>query len=448
MAGLLAGTSEVKITPPVGAPLVGPVQPSTGVHDELFARVLVLSDGKRPCAIVSLDLVGLDFPLADEIRAAIQRETGITFALLNCTHTHSTPFAVPWSILGFEWLQKEGRQWRSELVEKVASAVGQASAGLREVTLRAGRAPARAGTNRRLLTDKGTVMKPNPDGPIAPWVDVLRVDGADGTPAAILFSHAAHPVIVHGASTLISADYPGYAVTAMRERFGGAVLPMFLQGCGANINGDPLRGGFEAAERAGRALADAAAQAATESKPVAATQIRTSSATIHLPFRDFPSTQECQDVLSKAEANLAQARAKGTAEKNLWYSKDTALCLRDLLRRTQAGERQSLRFEIHALALGNEWCLLAMPHEVFVDYQLWVERASPFRHNMVVAYTNGCESYIPTDKDFALGGYEAMAFPQMGAALRYRHRVALRPGIERTIKDAVSSLWAGARTGR
>jgi hypothetical protein len=112
-----------------------------------------------------------------------------------------------------------------------------------------------------------------------------------------------------------------------------------------------------------------------------------------------------------------------------------------LLTRAQAGKPQSLRFEIHALAIG-EWCLLAMPHEVFVDYQLWVEQASPFRHNMVLAYTNGCESYIPTDKDFALGGYEAMAFPQIGAAFRYRHRVALRPGIEPQIKKVITELWA------
>ena len=37
---------------------------------------------------------------------------------------------------------------------------------------------------------------------------------------------------------------------------------MFAQACGANVNGEPLRGGFEAAERAGAALGQAAAKAA------------------------------------------------------------------------------------------------------------------------------------------------------------------------------------------
>jgi hypothetical protein len=73
---------------------------------------------------------------------------------------------------------------------------------------------------------------------------------------------------------------------------------------------------------------------------------------------------------------------------------------------------------------------------------LWIDRNAPFRHTMVLAYTNGCESYIPTDKDFALGGYEAVSFPQVGAALRYRTRVALKPGIEKQIREQVQALWS------
>ena len=37
-------------------------------------------------------------------------------------------------------------------------------------------------------------------------------------------------------------------------------------------------------------------------------------------------------------------------------------------------------------------------------------------HRMMLAYTNGCESYVPLDRDFALGGYEAGTFPDLGSA--------------------------------
>jgi hypothetical protein len=422
----------------VGAPLVGPTAPSTGVHDDLFARILVLGDGRRRAAIVCLDLVGQEMALCDEIRAEVRRKTDIDTTLLCGTHTHSAPFTVPWSRAGCEWFEAEGRPWRSGLVGGVSDTVRRAAEGMSEVSLRAGRAPAQVGSNRRLPTDKGIVMKPNPDGPIAPWVDVLRVDGAGGRPMAVLFSHAAHPVIVHGASTLISADYPGYAMKEIERRLGGGVKALFAQGCGANINGDPLRGGFEAAQRAGERLGAAAAQAAAESEAIGPAELRIASATAALPFQDLPGPEECRRALAEAEQRLAQAAGK---ESN-WSLRDNVLCLRDLLAKSERGERQTLRFEVQMLAVGKAWCLLAMPHEVFVEYQLWVDAHSPFARNMVLAYTNGCESYVPTDRDFPLGGYEATHTPKPSAALRYPHRAALRPGIEAQIKRTISGLWS------
>ncbi|MBM4044515.1 MAG: hypothetical protein FJ279_05320, partial [Planctomycetes bacterium] len=424
MRALLAGASETAVTPPIGAPLVGPTASSTGVHDELFARALVLSDGRQRAAIVCLDLVGLDFTLVDEIRDQVRQRAGITTTLLNCTHTHSAPFTVPWSVLGWRWLAGDGLPWRAELVTKVTETVCKAAESLSEAVLRVGRATAQVGVNRRLPTPQGVTMKPNAQGAVVPWVDVLRVDAADETPKAILFSHAAHPVIVHGASTLISADYPGYAAARVKQRLGGETMALFAQGCGANINGEPLRGGFEAAERAGVMLADAAVKAAVESQPLKTARLAAKSVTLALPFRDGPSPDEAERALREAEDRLAQAKSKVADERQLWYSLDTVLCLQDLSRRAGRGERPSLRFEVNALTVGNEWCLLTMPHEVFAEYQLWADQVSPIPRTMTLAYTNGCESYIPTDEAFQSGGYEAASFPSVAAALRYRNRIA------------------------
>ena len=66
---LRAGVSQTEITPPIGAPLLGALVASTGVHDPLFARALVIGDGGERAAIVCLDLVGMDLALAREIRA-------------------------------------------------------------------------------------------------------------------------------------------------------------------------------------------------------------------------------------------------------------------------------------------------------------------------------------------------------------------------------------------
>jgi len=459
------------ITPPLGAPTLGTIQRSTGVHDDLYARALVLNDGKQRVAILSLDLIGMDFVLSDRIREAIRERTGIGVTLVHCTHNHSAPFTIPWSVVGSRWLSGPGKTWRDGLVPKLAELVSQADAKSEAVVLHAGRSPVRIGTNRRLETDGGLVMKPNPEGPVVPWVDVLRVDRLHGDPAAVLFSHAAHPVIIHGSSRLISAEFPGFAVHKLRECLGGNVITMFGQAFAGNINGDPLRGGIAAAEHAGEVLADAALRAASSSKTIPSQELRITAVHAELPLQPLPSREECSQVLQAAEERLAtrygqvrfsdeqlwsmqdeveaaksQEESKAVddvqpMEGKAWWMTDTVLCLRDLMNKIEHHDEHPLRFEAHMLRIGDHWSLLAATHELFAEYQLTLDKTAPTEHNMMLAYTNGCESYIPMDRDLALGGYEAATFPADGAALRYRHRRALRSGFEKKVIEQLQSLW-------
>ncbi|MEI6499787.1 MAG: hypothetical protein WCP21_02045, partial [Armatimonadota bacterium] len=423
--GLTAGVAEAVISPPVGALLLGPESPATGIHDELYARALVLSDGVSSAAVVCLDLVGMDLALAADVEDEVRRQAGVDVVFLISTHTHSAPFTIPWSLLGREWLSApEGIRWRGDLLAAVVGASCEAVSRLEPVRLRAGRAAAQAGLNRRLRTADGVVMSPNPDGVTVPWVDVLCADRADGTPLAVLFGHAAHPVVVHGASTLVSADYPGYAAAAVRRGLGGGVVALFAQGCGANVNGHPLRGGFEAAESVGEALAEAALQAVAEAEPVPPGPLRLASVAASLPLRPLPPPEACLRTLRECAERLTQAQAQGVAGAGLFSVRDDVLCARDLLSKVQRGVTETLPFGVKALALGDAWCLVAMTHEVFAEYQSWLAGISPWAHTMVAAYTNGCESYVPTDIALEEGGYEAASYPAAGAAWRYPYRVA------------------------
>jgi neutral ceramidase len=471
-AKLSAGAAEIVITPPAGTPTLGTIQRSTGINDDLYARALVLNDGRQRIAILSLDLIGMDFELADEIRNAITTHTGITISLVHCTHNHSAPFTIPWSVLGPRWLAGSGKPWRDNLAPRLAELVSQAEAKSEAAVLAPGRAPVQIGTNRRLPSGGGIVMKPNPDGPIVPWVDVLCVDRRDESPTAILFSHAAHPVIIHGASRSISAEFPGFAAGKLKERFGRNVVTMFGQAFAGNINADPLRGGIAAAEQAGDVLAAAAFEAISQSQVIPSLEFTVTSAHSTLCFQALPSKPSCREVLRQAEERLEKRYGKaafsdeelwdmqdeaGTAkvqeechaaddvqpmEGTAWWMMDTVLCLRDLLNKSENRDQRPLRFDAHMLRIGDHWSLLAATHELFAEYQLLLDKAAPTEHNMMLGYTNGCESYIPTDQDLALGGYEAASFPNLdGAALKYRHRLALRLGTQRKIAELLSSLW-------
>ena len=65
----------------------------TGVHDPIFARVLVLDDGTAMAALVSLDLIEVGD--TTEVRRQIQSELGIPVdhILITATHDHSAPRA-------------------------------------------------------------------------------------------------------------------------------------------------------------------------------------------------------------------------------------------------------------------------------------------------------------------------------------------------------------------
>jgi autotransporter-associated beta strand protein len=100
-----------------------------------------------------------------------------------------------------------------------------------------------------------------------------------------------------GASTLISADYPGYAAQEIRRRLGENVVPLFALGCAGDCNGEPLRGGFEAARRAGDALGAAVAKAVATAWPLPDAPLRWVETETPLPFREPPPREEIEAML-------------------------------------------------------------------------------------------------------------------------------------------------------
>jgi len=63
---------------------------STGVHDPLFAKAMVLSQGQTTVAFVGNDLCSVPRELTDRARQRASDKTGIPFAniVITATHTH------------------------------------------------------------------------------------------------------------------------------------------------------------------------------------------------------------------------------------------------------------------------------------------------------------------------------------------------------------------------
>ena len=97
---------------------------NAGVHDDLAAQALVLSDGANKVAIAGVDVLALGTRIADDIRERVATGTDIhADSILICaTHTHSAPafniFATPRA----DAKPAEGRDlaWERALPEKIA----------------------------------------------------------------------------------------------------------------------------------------------------------------------------------------------------------------------------------------------------------------------------------------------------------------------------------------
>ena len=81
---LYAGAATRVITPPVGVSMSGWNPRASGdiksryVHDDLYARALVLSNGKRAWALVAVDLTGVDAVATGQIRHGAAEVTGLS----------------------------------------------------------------------------------------------------------------------------------------------------------------------------------------------------------------------------------------------------------------------------------------------------------------------------------------------------------------------------------
>jgi len=433
MSVFQAGVAGANITPPLGVPLTGfggRKGPAEDVHDDLQAKALVLDDGTTKLALITADVLGWDFDLVERIRTLVQQRTGIPdlHVMLNASHTHSGPATISLRGLG-----ERDETYCDVTVRKIVGAVIMAMRSRQPARLGIGREPVQIGFNRREKTPQGEmILGRNPAGPVAPWVDILRLDTADGRPLACFFSHAAHPVTQRGLT--ITRDYCGYAVDFV-ERAKEGVQALFAQGCGGNVNCDCSDLSWAGTERLGTILGAAVVKGWEMIETTDQVVLDAAVETIELPLQNPPSVEEAEALLQEQEKRLQQAQADDRLnEYQLQFYGGLVEWAQDYLRLAQEGEKErTQKFEIQAFVL-NRTAIVAYPGEMFVEYQLFADAHSPFEHTIALGYSNGCIGYVPTAAAYPLGGYE------VETAYRYYGTLMLQPDCERLIQEATLQL--------
>ena len=211
---LLVGAAAVKITPPPGTPMAGYYHPrgAEGVHDELYAKVIVLQQGEVKAALVGLDVIGVDAQLVTRAREQIEQSTGLRgdHVMISATHTHTGRQ---------EKLGAAGelaKQYTDSLPKLIAQGAQQAQAALAPagVSAAVGREESIAFNRRFHMKDGSVGWNPGklnanivkPAGPIDPDVSLVYFQSPDRKPLACYVNYAVHLDNVGGLQ--ISADLP------------------------------------------------------------------------------------------------------------------------------------------------------------------------------------------------------------------------------------------------
>lgn len=434
MPHLLAGTARVNLTPYLGAFLAGfgnRDHGCEGVHDELFARAVVLQAGEASVAIVSCDLIGLTRLSVESIRERVQALTGIpaNHVMLACTHTHSG------HTMGLLRHPGQDPELMHVTEKKIAGAVALAHRSMAEASLGAGKGRARVGVNRREHKPGGTtVLGKNPEGPTDPDVGVVRVDGPGGKPLALLVNHPCHAVVLGPGNYQVSADYPGQVSAFVEGVYPGSVC-LYLNGACGDINPPMVGGTFEDIRRIGAFLGAEAVQVAESFRPAPTAALAVTQTIVEAPLAPLPSAEDARATIEQRTHILEEQLAKGEISRALHDADWQRGWARDVMAEYGKSDRQRTRqLEIQAIRLGDA-LLVGLPGEAFVEIGLAIKAASPMPRTLVVGYANGVLGYIPTAKAFEEGGYE------VDSAHKFYYGVyRFKPDVERLVTEAATAL--------
>lgn len=384
---LKAGVARVDLTPPMElkAPLGGygarMSKPAIGVHDRIFAKCIVISDGTRRFALVTADV--LAFPpgfksamiesLADTGWKSSQimllpshSHTSIDMSALNPKNTLGIPQ------IGF---------FHKELYDLTISRLAQ-------IITEAGKDPVAVSASTRAIQSHGWNRNRRKDNAAYDAdLTVTRIDKVTGQPLAVLVNWTAHPTFMGPHDMMFSGGWPGHLQRTIEVLIGHGVTAMYYNGAQGDQSPIPRKdsgGNWERAERYGRELGIIVCREWQKIKPIPSPTFSYHAEEIKLPIctwhPDFMKTGGSEYGLS--EEIMEKVIALMTPQKTVSGS----------------------------LRLGS-LLIIGIPGEISAQLGMsiksQVRQTTGIQHIVIGGLANEWVSYILSAEEYKKGGYEA-----------------------------------------
>lgn len=399
---VLMGFDKQCITPALPAALSGYAgkRIATGVHDDLYTRCIAMKCNDEYYVLAQCDCIAVD----EALRLAVL-ENLCEFPLknehfvLSATHTHSGPAGtIDTTIQPFSSLQNvfgaPNPDYRKELAKKIALAITNAFADLKECKLTVGRGSVEGvGSERH-----------DPGLPGDSSMFVLLFERSDEK-KVLLYNYACHPTVLNPSNLLITADFP-YAV----EQALPYDMTMFVNSNAGDISTRFTRtsSSYEQAEAYGVILCKSIADALEN--PVYSgnfESIDIKQYPLSLPVKKMPSAAELQQQLQQAENRLAEGTKAGLFQKDLRilasYVEGAKVSL-ELADALWGLETIETHFSIITL---ENFKIATIPGELFSTLGIKLKD----KNIQVFGYTNGYYLYLADQTAYDQMHYEAMSSP-------------------------------------
>lgn len=419
-AAFRAGAATSNVTPKLGSSINGGMANviATHVHDELYARCLVLDDGRTKLAFATVDSCMLPRELILDAKRKIQDQTGIPadHVTISATHAHSAPASTA------VFQSDANAEYLPFLAQRIADGVKRAVNNLApaQIGWGSGQVPGEVFNRRWHMKPSITLTNPfgqpdqvrmnpvpgspdllKPAGPVDPQLSVLAVSRPDGKPMAALANYSLHYVGGVGGGH-VSADYYGAFATRLAallsaEHDDPPFVGFMTNGTSGDVNNinfkEPMSAS-KAYERIGEVsdvVAREAQRVIDKLTPRATAQLAARAADIELKVR-----KPTADEVSRADEILKKAAGRPLQGLEEIYARET---------QRMAAYPDQVTLTIQAIRVGD-LAIVAIPCEVFTEIGLKLKAESPIKPMFTIELANGYNGYLPTKEQHALGGYE------------------------------------------
>jgi len=433
-----AGAVSLDVTPKQFPVLINGGMTSrsaTGVNDPIYAKALVLADGKTEIAIVVVDSCMMPRPILDKAKGLATKRTGIPsdHILISATHTHTAPSTL--ACLG----TKEDPRYTPYLVGRIVEAIAAAQKKLQ---------PAQAGWNqadaaeftalRRWIRRPDRIAKDpfgNPtvranmhagrnwddvtgeSGPEDPDLTLISIQDLKGKPLAILANFSMH---YFAGVKAISSDYFGKFATNLRAMLNTdeSFVGIMSHGC----SGDIWRRDYTVRNwTVDPPPKEEQMQIDAYAKGLAERALRDYRKIKHRPNLDLAMTETRMTLKYRVpDVGLLQW-AKGIVEEMGDRNPKTKTEVY-AFEQTILHERQQTEIVLQALRIGD-MAITTTPNETYALTGLKLKALSPLAKTMVIELANGGDGYIPPPEQHFLGGYNTWAARSAGLEVQAEPKI-------------------------